>query len=126
LLPEDARPLWLGHSRLNANRNELADINLLVFTLFGPAMFDGVVLRFFAEPIELLGLSAVASIVALGSIGIAMIALRAMGADVIVSTMHLSATATAEALNRRGITTASGKRWQAIQIIRARQRLDLR
>jgi hypothetical protein len=83
-------------------------------------------LRFFAEPIELLGLSAVASIVALGSIGIAMIALRAMDADVIVSAMHLSATATAGALNRRGITTASGKRWQAIQIIRARQRLDLR
>jgi len=46
------------------------------------------------------------------------IALRAMDADVIVSAMHLSATATAGALNRRGITTASSKRWQAIQIIR--------
>jgi BASS family bile acid:Na+ symporter len=44
-------------------------------------MFDGVVLRIFAEPLLLLGLSAVTFIVALGSIGIAMIVLRAMGAD---------------------------------------------
>jgi hypothetical protein len=72
--------LWLGHARLDAYRHELAGINLLVFTLFGLAMFDGVVLRFFAEPFLLLGLSAVAFIVALGSIGIAMI-VRAMGAD---------------------------------------------
>jgi BASS family bile acid:Na+ symporter len=72
--------LWLGHARLDAYRHELAGIKLLVFTLFGLAMFDGVVLRFFAEPFLLLGLSAVAFIVALGSIGIAMI-VRAMGAD---------------------------------------------
>ena len=49
--------------------------------LFGLAMFDGVVLRVFAEPLLLLGLSAVAFTVALGSIGAAMIVLRAMGAD---------------------------------------------
>jgi hypothetical protein len=73
--------LWLGRARLEAYRYELAGINLLVFTLLGLAMFDGVVLRFFAEPILVLGLSAVAFIVALGSIGIAMIVLRAMGAD---------------------------------------------
>jgi len=73
--------LWLGHARLDAYRHELAGINLFVFTLFGLAMFDGVVLRFFAEPFLLLGLSAVAFVVALGSIGLAMIALRAMGAD---------------------------------------------
>ncbi|SRR5713226_289389 len=71
----------LGHARLEAYRHELAGINLLVFTLFGLAMFDGVVLRIFAEPLLLLGLSAVAFIVALGSIGAAMIVLRAMGAD---------------------------------------------
>jgi BASS family bile acid:Na+ symporter len=73
--------LLLGHARLDAYRRELAGINLLVFTLFGLAMFDGVVLRIFAEPLLLLGLSAVAFIVALGSIGIAMLVLRAMGAD---------------------------------------------
>jgi BASS family bile acid:Na+ symporter len=73
--------VWLGHARLYAYRHELAGINLLVFALFGLAMFDGVVLRIFAEPLLLLGLSAVAFIVALGSIGIAMIVLRAMGAD---------------------------------------------
>jgi hypothetical protein len=44
----------------------------------------------------------------------------------IASTIHLSATAAADDLNRRGITTASGKRWQATQVIRVRQRLDLR
>ncbi len=71
----------LGHARLEAYRHELAGTNLLVFTLFGLAMFDGVVLRIFAEPLLLLSLSAVAFIVALGSIGTAMIVLRAMGAD---------------------------------------------
>jgi BASS family bile acid:Na+ symporter len=73
--------LWLGHARLKAYRDELAGVNLLVFALFGLAMFDGVVLRIFTQPLLLLGLSAVAFIVALGSIGIAMIVLRAMGAD---------------------------------------------
>jgi Resolvase, N terminal domain len=43
----------------------------------------------------------------------------------VASTMHLSATAAADDLNRRGITTASGKRWQAVQVICARQRLGL-
>jgi BASS family bile acid:Na+ symporter len=71
----------LGNARLEAYRHELAGTNLLVFTLFGLAMFDGVVLRIFAEPLLLLSLSAVAFIVALGSIGAAMIAFRAMGAN---------------------------------------------
>jgi len=43
----------------------------------------------------------------------------------IASTLRLSATAAADDLNRRGITTASGKRWQATQVIRARRRLGL-
>ena len=72
---------WLGHARLEAYRHELTGTNLLVFTLFALAMFDGVVLRIVAEPFLLLGLSAVAFIIALGSIGTAMIVLRAIGAD---------------------------------------------
>jgi hypothetical protein len=71
----------LGHARLEAYRYELAGGNLVVFTLFGLAMFDGVVLRIFAEPLLLLSLSAVAFVIALGSIGTAMIVLRAIGAD---------------------------------------------
>ncbi len=60
---------WLvGHARLEAYGHELAGANLLVFTLFGLAIFDGVVLRMFAEPMLLLGLSAAAFVVALGSI----------------------------------------------------------
>jgi hypothetical protein len=43
----------------------------------------------------------------------------------IASTLHLSATGAADDLNRRGITTAGGKRWQAMQIIRARKQLGL-
>jgi hypothetical protein len=31
----------------------------------------------------------------------------------------------AEELNRRGITTAAGRKWQAVQVIRVRQRLVL-
>ncbi|WP_128970368.1 hypothetical protein [Bradyrhizobium tropiciagri] len=73
--------LWLGRARLEAYRHELAGINLLVFALFGLAMFDGVVVRIFREPLLLLGLSAIAFIVALGSLGIAMVVLRGMGAD---------------------------------------------
>jgi len=69
--------LLLGHARLEAYRYELAGGNLVVFTLFGLAMFDGVVLRIFAEPLLLLSLSAVAFVIALGSIGTAMIVLRA-------------------------------------------------
>ncbi|WP_201456092.1 hypothetical protein [Bradyrhizobium macuxiense] len=73
--------LWLGRARLEVYRHELAGINLLVFALFGLAMFDGVVVRIFREPLLLLGLSAIAFIVALGSLGIAMGVLRGMGAD---------------------------------------------
>jgi DNA invertase Pin-like site-specific DNA recombinase len=43
----------------------------------------------------------------------------------ITSTLHLSATAAADHLNKRNIATASGKQWQAVQIIRARKRLGL-
>jgi DNA invertase Pin-like site-specific DNA recombinase len=35
----------------------------------------------------------------------------------------LSARATAEELNRRGITTATGGKWHAVQVIRVRERL---
>jgi hypothetical protein len=70
-----------GRARLEAFSHEIAGTNLLVFTLFGLAMFDGVVLRIFAEPLLLLGLSAAAFAVALGSIGTAMIVLKTLGAD---------------------------------------------
>ncbi|MBR0794861.1 hypothetical protein JQ615_05580 [Bradyrhizobium jicamae] len=73
--------LWLGRSRLETYRHALAGINLIVLALFGLAMFDGVVIRMFSEPLLLLGLSAVAFIVALGSLGIAMAMPRAMGGD---------------------------------------------
>jgi len=39
--------------------------------------------------------------------------------------MHLSLQAAADELNRRSITTASGKQWHAVQVRRARQRLGL-
>jgi hypothetical protein len=39
--------------------------------------------------------------------------------------MHLSMQAAADELNRRGIRTASGKQWHAMQIHRARDRLGL-
>jgi len=35
----------------------------------------------------------------------------------------LSARATAEELNRRGISTATGGKWHAVQVIRVRERL---
>jgi hypothetical protein len=41
----------------------------------------------------------------------------------IAETLHLSTQAAAEELNRRGITTASGNQWHAIQVHRARYRL---
>jgi DNA invertase Pin-like site-specific DNA recombinase len=44
---------------------------------------------------------------------------------VITSTLHLSTQAAAEELNSRGLTTASGRRWHAMQVHRARHRLDL-
>jgi DNA invertase Pin-like site-specific DNA recombinase len=43
----------------------------------------------------------------------------------IADTAHLSTRAAADALNRRGISTANGKRWHAMQIHRARERLGL-
>ena len=43
----------------------------------------------------------------------------------IASTMHLSALAAAADLSKRNITTATGARWCAMQVIRARKRLDL-
>ena len=39
--------------------------------------------------------------------------------------VHLSALAAAADLNKRNITTATGARWRAMQVIRARKRLDL-
>jgi DNA invertase Pin-like site-specific DNA recombinase len=44
----------------------------------------------------------------------------------ITETMHLSTQAAADELNRRGMRTASGKRWHAMQVLRARHRLSLR
>jgi DNA invertase Pin-like site-specific DNA recombinase len=43
----------------------------------------------------------------------------------IASTMHLSALAAAADLNKRNITTATGARLRAMQVIRARKRLGL-
>jgi DNA invertase Pin-like site-specific DNA recombinase len=43
----------------------------------------------------------------------------------IAETAHLSTRAAAHALNRRGIKTASGKRWHAMQVLRARHYLSL-
>jgi hypothetical protein len=44
---------------------------------------------------------------------------------VIAETAHLAALAAAETLNRRGVKTASGKPWHAMQLIRLRDRLGL-
>jgi BASS family bile acid:Na+ symporter len=73
--------LWLGQARIEAYRDEFAGVNLLAFALFGLVMFDGVVMRTFSEPFLLLGLSALACIVSLGSLVISMVVLRAAGAD---------------------------------------------
>jgi DNA invertase Pin-like site-specific DNA recombinase len=43
----------------------------------------------------------------------------------IAETAHLSTRAAADAFNRRGIKTASGKQWHAMQVHRARHRLGL-
>jgi DNA invertase Pin-like site-specific DNA recombinase len=45
--------------------------------------------------------------------------------EAVTATAHLSMRAAAEALNRRGIRTASGKQWQAMQVHRVRSRLGL-
>jgi hypothetical protein len=44
---------------------------------------------------------------------------------VITETAHLSTWAAADALNRRGVRTASGKQWQARSVHRMRHRLGL-
>jgi BASS family bile acid:Na+ symporter len=73
---------WLvGLSRLEEYRFEITGANLIVFTLFGLAMFDGVVLRVFTQPLLLLSLSALAFLIALGSIAAAIIFLRPIGGD---------------------------------------------
>jgi DNA invertase Pin-like site-specific DNA recombinase len=43
----------------------------------------------------------------------------------ITETAHLTTRAAADMLNRRGIRTASGRQWHAMQVLRARQRLGL-
>jgi len=73
---------WLaGLARLEKYRSEASGANLIVFTLFGLAMFDGVALRTFTQPGLVAGLSAIAFLIALGSIGAAFIFLRAFGRD---------------------------------------------
>jgi predicted Na+-dependent transporter len=71
----------VGLARLEKYRFEISGANLVVFTLFGLAMFDGVVLRAFTQPALVAALSAVAFLIALGSIGAASIALRPFGRD---------------------------------------------
>jgi len=44
----------------------------------------------------------------------------------ITDTAHLSTRVAADALNRRGIMTASGRRWHAMTVLRARDRLGQR
>jgi DNA invertase Pin-like site-specific DNA recombinase len=44
----------------------------------------------------------------------------------IADTAHLSTRAAADALNRRGVTTASGKQWHAMQVHRVRSRLEVK
>jgi DNA invertase Pin-like site-specific DNA recombinase len=44
---------------------------------------------------------------------------------VITETAHLSMQAAADLLNDRGLTTATGKPWHAMQVSRVRQRLGL-
>ena len=70
-----------GLPRLEEYRLEITGANLIGFTLFGLTMFDGVVLRVFTQPLLLLSLSALAFLIALGSIGAASVFLRFMGSD---------------------------------------------
>ena len=44
---------------------------------------------------------------------------------VVDATAHLLTRAAADTLNLRGIRTASGKQWHAMQVLRARQRFGL-
>lgn len=71
----------VGQARLEKYRFEISGANLVVFTLFGLAMFDGVVVRTFAQPWLVVSLSAAAFAIALGSIGAAFLILRAFGRD---------------------------------------------
>jgi BASS family bile acid:Na+ symporter len=71
----------VGLPRLEEYRFEITGANLIVFTLFGLTMFDGVVLRVFTQPLLLLTLSALAFLIALGSIGAAFVFLRPIGSD---------------------------------------------
>jgi hypothetical protein len=43
----------------------------------------------------------------------------------ITETTHLSTRAAANALNRRGVTTATGRQWHTMSVLRARDRLGL-
>ena len=73
---------WLvGRTRLEEYRLEISGANLIVFTLFGLAMFDGVVVRTFTQPWLVVGLSAMAFLIGLGSIGAAFVFVRAFGRD---------------------------------------------
>jgi DNA invertase Pin-like site-specific DNA recombinase len=45
--------------------------------------------------------------------------------EAIAETAHLSARVAADALNRRGIKTASGKQWHAMTVLRTRHRLGV-
>jgi DNA invertase Pin-like site-specific DNA recombinase len=45
--------------------------------------------------------------------------------EAVTATAHLSTRAAADALNRRGIRTASGKQWHAMQVHRVRSRLEV-
>lgn len=70
-----------GLPRLEEYRFEITGANMIVFTLFGLTMFDGVVLRIFTQPLLLLGLSALAFLIALGSIAAAFVFLRPICGD---------------------------------------------
>jgi BASS family bile acid:Na+ symporter len=71
----------VGLPRLEEYRIETTGANLIVFTLFGLTMFDGVVLSVFTQPLLLLSLSALAFLIALGSIATASVFLRPIGRD---------------------------------------------
>ncbi len=71
----------VGLATLEKYRFETSGANLIVFTLFGLTMFDGVVVRAFTDPWLVAGLSATAFLIALGSIAAAFIVLRAFGRD---------------------------------------------
>ena len=79
--PGCRQPISGTAGRLEEYRVEVSGANLIVFTLFGLAMFDGVVVRTFTQPWLVVGLSATAFLIALGSIGAAFVFVRALGSD---------------------------------------------